>query len=128
VFLSEEAFWCRTVFKWYFSETAGQYWKDLELIGKDAIAFLTNSSMFKPGDASNIVIFDIDETLLSNITPYDGTLAFEKSDRVTDESYTPDDFVPALQAIREVYLEAYAHGMSVRSSTCHGNLRGQAGK
>jgi hypothetical protein len=101
------------VFKWYFAATAGQYWKDLEIIGKDAIDFLTNKTMFPPGDSSNIVIFDIDETLLSNITPYDGAVEDEKRDPVTDETYTPDDFVPALSAIKKIYLAAYAHGMSV---------------
>lgn len=111
--------------QWYFAEPAGQYWKDLELIGKDATAFLTNSSRFEKGDSTNMVIFDIDETLLSNITPYVEYLeADEVKSPVTDANYTKNDFVPALQAIKDVYLAAYAHGMSVRlpsrSVTLHG--------
>jgi hypothetical protein len=109
----EHALPCSSVFKWYFAEFAGQYWKDLELISEDAVAYLTNST-FKKGDSSNIVIFDIDETLLSNITPYSEEVLQTENSTVTDESYTDADFVPALKSIKVVYLAAYSHGMSVR--------------
>lgn len=102
---------CSTVFKWYFAK-AGQYWKDLDVIGKDATQYLTNSSIFEEGDSSNMVIFDIDETLLSNITPYGQEGSHDKKLKTGDD-YTADDFAPALQAIKDVYLAAYAHGMSV---------------
>lgn len=108
---------CSTVFTWYFAETTGQYWKDLELIGKDAIAFLTNTS-FTKGDSSNMVIFDIDETLLSNITPYSEE-ALSQDDANgssdSDQKHSKEKFAPALEAIKDVYLAAYAHGMSVCS-------------
>lgn len=93
----------------------GQYWKDLELIGKDAITFLTNTN-FTKGDSTNIVIFDIDETLLSNITPYSEEVLSQNRVTGTSDSDTNDTeekFAPALQAIKDVYLAAYAHGMSV---------------
>lgn len=108
-------FLCSTVFKWYFAETAGQYWKDLDLIGKDATAFLTNTN-FTRGDSSNIVIFDIDETLLSNITPYPaGYLDDDSSSSNSDQKHREGKIAPALQAIKDVYLAAYSYGMSVRS-------------
>lgn len=55
------------VFDWYFTPGEGQYWRDLDEIRVSAIAFLTGTEAFKKGDSQNIVVFDIDETVLSNL-------------------------------------------------------------
>jgi hypothetical protein len=105
---------CATVFNWYFSEKVGQYWADLQSAGESAIAYLTNTTYSK-GDNKNMVIFDIDETVLSNIGPM-RERNFQGTDEKTQRAHTEANFAPALEAIKQVYLSAYHYGMSVRSS------------
>lgn len=55
------------VLDWYFTPGGGQYWKDLEQVRDSALEYLTGKETFKEGDATNMVVFDIDETVLSNL-------------------------------------------------------------
>eukprot|EP00892_Ulva_mutabilis_P012812 jgi/Ulvmu1/9903/UM057_0060.1 len=102
---------CKGVLDWYFSPGVGQYWKDLEHIRDSALEFLTASETFKKGDSKNMVVFDIDETVLSNLA----SIQEREYVPVPDNQTRVHDMTspsPALDAIKDIYLKAYDYGMS----------------
>jgi hypothetical protein len=93
----------------------GQYWADLARISNEAIAYFTAQKTFKQ-DGTDMIVFDIDETTLSNVA---SIRANGYSSGAASKSSASDEpqqrFAPALDAIRDVYLAAYKYGISVRS-------------
>ena len=116
----------------YYLQGQGQYWADLNKIRDEAIAYYTSKTTFKK-DGSDMLVFDIDETVLSNLGPLrarsyapqpDGVNAKPPAvrtgsaagNRTLVAGYAGDDanLSPPLGPIRDVYLAAYDYGLSVR--------------
>jgi hypothetical protein len=110
---------CRGVFDWYFAPSSGQYWADLQGVGKAAIEYYTTKETFKKNDPSLMLVFDIDETVLSNLKDLTAREYAQFADNKT-QVHDSEEFAPALEAIQAVYLAAFNYGMSVScSSWCH---------
>lgn len=99
---------CKDTLEQYFAEGSGQYWLDLKAAGEQAIDYYTTNQTFPANDPSQLLVFDIDETTLSNVDE------FRSQGFIRSADHEPsDDLKPAIQAILDVYNAAYAHGMSV---------------
>jgi hypothetical protein len=105
----------------------GQYWADLSRTSNEAIAYYTSGNTFRK-DGKDMLVFDIDETCLSNlgairnrgyITLQNSTASHpahpDMQGNVASSDDSSESFAPALEAIRDVYLAAYDYGLSVRA-------------
>lgn len=90
----------------------GQYFADLNEAGAAALAFY-RTQYFPRANASQVLVFDIDETTLSNLA-YDRSTGFGATETAESwDSWVQAASAPAIKAVRAVYLEAYAANMSV---------------
>lgn len=94
----------------------GQYWADLAKIANDATQYFTSKEVY-PKDGKHMLIFDIDETVLSNLDSIRGRgyLPADSSNSKDDDSL----LAPALASMRDFYTAAYDYGYAVRPNVMY---------
>uniref|UniRef100_A0A7S0RZW2 Acid phosphatase n=1 Tax=Chlamydomonas leiostraca TaxID=1034604 RepID=A0A7S0RZW2_9CHLO len=65
--------WCTQQIQLYFNKRVGVYYKEVEAIARSAIAYFEKLSLTTPPSPEQVVVFDIDETVLSNAVEWMGS-------------------------------------------------------
>lgn len=90
----------------------------MHFVGQEALAYYTSkSSGFAAGDPSLMLVFDIDETVLSNLGALRNKefgLGGAVASQSQKSSSSATDMAPAIAPMLELYRAAYRYGMSVR--------------
>jgi predicted secreted acid phosphatase len=89
-----------------YSRPGGEYWQEVALAAASAIDTFKSTPELQDGDPTKVVVFDIDETALSNIAAM-----FE--DYAVYESYKQQASAPALGPVLAFYKHLYTSNYSV---------------
>jgi len=100
---------CHSAIKAYLQD--GRYDKDVKKVADEALALLRNVSGV---DRSQLLVFDIDETVLSNMAEFEHQKFGRKPyDARWQHEWQLNGTAPALKPMLELYTAAYGLGFSV---------------